>query len=385
MKLLIITHKEVWRRKTDQRFITNGGFPIQINALSKLFEKTTLLIPKVTKENFDGAIPLEGKNIDVKELSKLIGRGKLRKLFFPFWVLRNLTVIMKEYFSADAIHALVPGDVGFFGGVLAVLLGKHVFIRHCATWGKPYTSADKLLFSFLESQAGGKTIVFATGIGVEKPSLSNPNIKWIYSTSLNANELQKLSTNKVLLKKDLIHLISVGRLVESKNFQSTLNAVKILHNKGYEVLFDVVGSGDYFEVLKNKSESLGIAESVRFHGNLTHENVLELLSNANIFIFPTTTAEGFPKAVLEAIACGLPVVASNISSIEILLKTGAGIVLENTDPNTIADAILSIYLDQSKFLEMSCEGRNRAKDYSVETWSDRIKEELENNWNIPLK
>ncbi|HCN37888.1 MAG TPA: hypothetical protein DIS94_09270, partial [Bacteroidetes bacterium] len=281
--------------------------------------------------NSIGEIPLSGNNLQIITLSKPLGQGIYRKLLFPFWFLFNLPKILKYTLKADVIHSPVPGDVGTMGIFLAVIFRKNLFIRYCGNWFKIKTSAEKFWKYCMENLKGKKYLMLATGGDSKPPSLKNPEIKWIFSTSISANEINQDFKPKTLNSEN-INLIIVSRQELEKGTGIVLEAVKILIDEGFKINLKVVGDGAYLNNFKKQSDSLFLNNYVQFLGKLSNVEVKNQLKSSDIFCFPTWSSEGFPKVVGEALAYGLPVVATPVSVIPELLSKGGGLLIEKPDP-----------------------------------------------------
>jgi glycosyltransferase involved in cell wall biosynthesis len=108
-----------------------------------------------------------------------------------------------------------------------------------------------------------------------------------------------------------VDLVTVGRLLPHKNVSTLLDSVALLHASGMFVTCRVIGDGPQREALHAQAQRLGIAGFVDFrHDVWEQKDVYALMKAAQVAVFPTTR-EGFGIAVLEAIACGLPVVTTS--------------------------------------------------------------------------
>ena len=355
-----------------------------MQAISELFEQTTILITRKSSPCPAGALPLVGHNLIVTPLDEPRGNGLLRKLHLLLWLPRHIRTLWKSIRKADAVHALVPGDVGLIGICLSLLQKKKLFVRHCGTWGKPDTVFDHLTFWLLEKIANNRNIVFATGGGEKPPSPKNPNIKWIFSTTLTDKEISEIKIAKPWRPDDPLRLVNVSRLSKGKNIKAVIEAMSALLDSGLDVYLDVVGDGEERENLEVLVNTLQIGNRVVFYGTIPHKDVLELLSKSHIFVFPTRVNEGFPKAVLEAMAAGLPIVSSNVSVLPYLVSSGCGVILQNTSPSSISHAIKDLIAEPKLIEDMGRIGNQAAKQYSLENWKLQIKNSLENQWKIVL-
>jgi glycosyltransferase involved in cell wall biosynthesis len=302
----------------------------------------------------------------------------------PFWTLRNLPMIWRLTNSADAVHAPIPGDVGTIGNVLAIVLRKPLFVRHCGNWLAPKTTAEKLWRWFMEEFAGGRNVMMATGGTLEPPSPRNPELKWIFSTSLTATELAEHAVPRRAPSRDAVRLIIVARQEKAKGAGTVIAALPLLARDFPGIAFDVVGEGGAVPEFRKQAEKLGVAERVVFHGNVDHNTVLTLLRKAHLFCFPTQASDGFPKAVLEGLACGLPAVATRVSVLPLLLSSGCGKLVNDATPEAVAEAIRYCLQDGERYEQLSLRALETARQYSLENWRDTIGAALSTEWG-PLK
>ena len=141
------------------------------------------------------------------------------------WLPRYLPRLWDAVRRADAVHALVPGDLGTIGILIALAQGKRLFVRHCGTWGNRTTMADRFLHRLLERIAGGQRVVMATGGGSAPPSTGNPAIRWIGSTTLTEAELAGIPEPASWRPGEILRLVTVGRLTPGKNTAATIQAL----------------------------------------------------------------------------------------------------------------------------------------------------------------
>ena len=385
MKLLVISHKETWADPASPcGYSTVGGFPFQMAAISELFDQTQLLLLQRAGPPPAGLRPLAGHNLLVQVLPEPAGANLSRKLALLIWLPRYFSAIWNAISQADAVHAPVPGDIGLVGILLTLAQGKPLFVRHCGTWAKPQSLADRFLFWLLERIAGGSNVVLATGGSEFRPSAVNRNIVWIFSTSLTREELNRIHPAQVWAPGSPLRLITVGRLAVAKNIQSILLALPAIRQVYPDVHLDIVGDGDYRWVLEELALQLRVNDSVTFYGNLEHKDVLAALSRSHLFVFPSLR-EGFPKAVLEALACGLPVIATRTSAIPQLLKPGCGLLLDVPDTQSLQKAILSLISTPLTMAQMGLLAQCSVQGYTLEAWRDTIAAHLHVAWNRNLR
>jgi glycosyltransferase involved in cell wall biosynthesis len=385
MRLVIFSHKPCWPCATSPTgYATDGGFPFQMKALSELFDTAVLLVPCLAANPAAAETPLTGNHLAIVPLSWPPGKGVGRKLLFPFWLLRNSPEILSHLWKADAVHAPIPGDVGTIGMLGAVLLRKPLFVRYCGNWLKPRTRAEKFWHWFMERFAGGRNVMLATGGATAPPSDRNPQVRWIFSTSLTEQDLSEYAACRRGAKPHWGRLITVARQEQGKRTDLVIKSLALLKQEFPEVRLEVVGDGTELESLAALASSLGLRDRVVFHGKTNHRRVMELLQSADIFCFPSAS-EGFPKAVLEALACGLPVVASPVSVLPLLLKDGAGVLISEPTPEAVAFAVQSVLSSPEKYAAHSARALAVASGFSLEHWQREIAAALQIAWGQPLK
>ena len=373
MKLLIISHKEVWKDKDT--YSTSGGFPFQINAMTKMFTETRLVCALKRKSPKKNLLKITGNNLKITPLIEPWFTGWRRQMAISVWAMINFKSMFRAINSSEVVHTMIPGDIGLIGTMIALLMKKPLFIRHCGTWGNRTTITDRFIYWLLPKIAKQKTVVMATGGGKNNPEKSNKEIRWIFSTSISKYEWNNLKLSKPWDKHNTLNIITVARLTYDKNIHSIIRAIYKLKDK-LKIHLNIIGDGSEHNELINLTKLLRLEKSITFFGNSSHEEVLEHLSKNHLFIFPTNTKEGFPKALLEAMACGLPCIATRVSVIPHLIENQCGLVLDKTDPNTISNAIIHMTSDLEKMLQMANNSRVVSKIYTIENWKSLIEKRL---------
>ena len=381
MKLVVISHKVAWPASPSlSGYATDGGFPMQMRALSQLFDETCLCLPVRPVASRGGDVPLEGPSLSVMPMREPWGAGFARKLLLLPWLLVHLPLLLRQIAAADVVHTPIPGDVGTLGWLLALMLRKRVFVRHCGNWLNPQTPAERLWRWLMETTAGPEKVMLATGGADAPPSPKNEHVRWIFSSSVTAAEIAALGRPKELQPKCRRRLAIVCRQDVEKGTGVVLEALARLNSRLPHLSLDVVGEGPALAGFRAQAEALGIASIVRFHGRLNHEGVLEVLQGADLFCYPTRASEGFPKVVLEALACGVPVIATPVSVLPSLLRSGGGILLKTPDPTELSEAVARLLDQPDLYALRSRQAVDIARGFSLEAWRDRIADEMTESW-----
>jgi N-acetylgalactosamine-N,N'-diacetylbacillosaminyl-diphospho-undecaprenol 4-alpha-N-acetylgalactosaminyltransferase len=188
------------------------------------------------------------------------------------------------------------------------------------------------------------------------------------------------------------YMIAAGRLVPNKNFAVLLDAYT---KAQLPVRLVILGEGPERSALEARAHALGIADRVDMPGFI--ENPYALLARAELFAMPSN-AEGFPNGLVEAMACGLPVVATNCASgpSEILadmareavagpMDVDAGALVPTDDPERFAVALRAVHAEPRR-MAAGAAARQRSLAYGVEQAAEnywaRIERALEHRSRV---
>ncbi len=169
-----------------------------------------------------------------------------------------------------------------------------------------------------------------------------------------------LSNNTAAPKK----LGSLGRLVDAKDFTILFQAVKILNGQGYDVSLEIAGDGIERESLEKAVSELGLQAVVSLPGI---QNGREFLSSIDMFVM-SSKREGAPVALLEAMAHGLPIVATAVGGIPETIKDGKeGLLSPPGQPEALAVNIARMIDDQALRVRLGKSAREKVEScYGIE-------------------
>lgn len=157
-----------------------------------------------------------------------------------------------------------------------------------------------------------------------------------------------------------IRILFVGRLSPEKSLPVVLDALARLP-KTVAWSFTIAGDGPERAHLESEAVRLGFAPRVQFAGWVARDRLLPHYQAADLFVFASTD-EGMPNTVLEAMACGLPVVATRIAGCEDLVEDGAtGLLVPPGNPAALAQAIAQLAADPARRAAMGAAARRRAE------------------------
>ncbi|MBB2972969.1 glycosyltransferase family 4 protein [Mesorhizobium sp. RMAD-H1] len=167
---------------------------------------------------------------------------------------------------------------------------------------------------------------------------------------------------------DPVTILSVGRAVEKKGFDTLLQALALLPPE-LAWRLEHVGGGDHLDRLKALAEKLGIAPRVTWRGALAQEEVLRLYRQADIFTLACRIAsdgdrDGLPNVLVEAASQRLPCVSTNVSGVPELLTDGeTGLLVPPDDPKALSFALERAIRDPALRVRLGDAAERRVRDH----------------------
>lgn len=144
---------------------------------------------------------------------------------------------------------------------------------------------------------------------------------------------------KLGLKHNVKWIVYVGRLVEAKGLFDLLEAIRTVESvAGAPVSLALLGNGPMRGALEAKAENLGISDRVLFLGGQLPETVAWWISAADLLTLPSWS-EGYPNVLVEAIACGRPVVATDVGGVREIITDENGILVPSREPGLLAEGL----------------------------------------------
>ncbi len=189
----------------------------------------------------------------------------------------------------------------------------------------------------------------------------------------NAVDLSKFAyqaTNKHIRRIGII-----GNLAKVKGHEDFLDMAAILTEMGHDLFYDIIGDElNYFgrmAELKSYADALAISPRITFHGFVS--DVASLLNDIDIIVC-TSHQEPFGRCLIEAMACGKPVVATNVGGIpEVIIDNETGFLVPPHSPRLLAQSINKLILNKLNLNEMGKKARDRVENkFSIESHTKNV-------------
>lgn len=174
---------------------------------------------------------------------------------------------------------------------------------------------------------------------------------------------KKIETDLVKREKEF-KIICGSRVTHRKGIRFIIEALNILKNKGAVVKLDIIGEGNERVELEKKVQDLNLTDVVRFIGFVEHDKLPDIYVDANVYVSASLN-EGMSNTLLEALAAGLPIIATNTGGTFETVKEGInGYVIDMESAQDIADKVEILFNDYELEKKMSKESRLLAQEMS---------------------
>lgn len=305
--------------------------------------------------------PLKSGNLKAyKELKHIIDEGEYDIIHCHTPVGAMLTRLAakqarkqgtKVFYTAHGFH--------FYKGAPAI---NWILYYPVEKWLSRYT--DVLITINKEDYERAKTfkagkVCYVPGVGID---LKKFNVGYV-------NKEQK--RKEIGVSADDFVLLSVGELIPRKNHEVVIRALSVLKqlDKLNHIEYVICGRGAYETDLKKLAEGLDVADHVHFLGY--RNDISEICNCADLFVF-MSHQEGLPVALMEAMACGLPAVCSNIRGNTDLIEDGVTGLLANNIPEEVAESISEMKSDTALRNRVASAALQKIKQFDLSSVEDEM-------------
>ena len=316
-----------------------------------------------------------GTNIRVWKLNvwkKNLHHWTFREMFTYLWRGYFLARKLISEHQYDLVHAIF----GFPSGLIAYLFRKKVpYVVSLRGSDVPYFNS-RFSISYRVMTPLIK-LIWKSAIGITSNSEglkqlaleSKPNID--IKVIPNGVDVNEFSPN-VSETGPGLKILTVARLIERKGIEYLIDAVSKLKLRIPELSLTVVGSGNMKSVLEEQAKEKMNSDSIRFLGEIPHNELAAIYSSHDIFVLPSLN-EGMSNALLEAMASGLPIITTLTGGSKELLN-GNAVLIEKGSSESILEALNAIVYDTEKLLRMKDLSVERSRRFS---WSKTTQEYID--------
>ena len=355
--------------------------------LANYFEKLYLMVPVKLVDSLKETTPLNlsWDKTEIVHLPYFEGdalQSRSGPLAFPWICLQAGSRIVQVLRKADVVGATVPSLMGNFTSMLGRSLGKPVFhyVRGDAKAHLAAVHPSGFSYYFYQLASLGldgyvkcaiarglPTFVVGGGLFKKYSPFVKPRSHLAVSMPVLSGFFQppwKGGTKKPRI--DRPRLLFVGRLSKEKRVEDLLQGLNILRQQGIEAEVDIVGDGPERKNLEDLAKQLQL-ENVKFLGLVAYGyKLMELYHQADLFILPSIV-ESLGAVLAEAMACALPVVATDVDGIPTIVKhEWNGLLVPPQSPDQLATAIKRIVSSPDLWNYLSRNSLETVEGYRVD-------------------
>lgn len=345
-------------------------------------EKQSLLLAKALHAHYNTTLvilnpePIYAPRLEVIEKEKLkhvfLSKNPIKKYFeLTKFIKKNNIGVIFSFLPADTIWAAICGKITsvpyVFGGIRNSHIARVKFaaLRFANNYLLNFTIANNFAAYTAAKNFGFKNKVFviANGIGI-----------------------RPLPKSKKVASK-LITIISVGRLVQQKRYDTALKAIARLKDsldKSYQLEYRIVGSGPEENAIRTAIEKFKLQNVVRIIKN--PPNVYEHLESSDMYLC-TSSFEGISNSIMEAMNCALPVVATDAGdNSRLVINEKNGFVTAIDDDKTLAKCLQNLIESPNLQEKMGKEGYHHlVHNFGYEAFQKKYLKLLENIDEIQIE
>jgi len=249
----------------------------------------------------------------------------------PYLFLRTFLWMLSNHKKIDIIHSQ-----GFNGAFCGLLLSKIFHKTHIISTHAIYDNINTSIILKITLNNSDHILC-----------LSKASAKQLIKWGINAKKISvykywiDLDIFKSIQKKETkFSVLFVGRLIEKKGIKILVNTAKLLPN----IQFVFIGTGPLTDYLKNLK-----TKNILFLGKIENKKLPEFYSKYHVFCAPSLYEEGYGRVVMESVACGTPVIASNRGGLPEALNSSVAILIKPTTSTTLKKAILEMQKNYNKY------------------------------------
>lgn len=298
----------------------------------------------------------------------------LAPFLYLFGFIALLRLLQKDKFHIVSAHWILPN------GFLIFLVSLLVKVSYTVTLAGSdvYIANKNSLFSIMARLAAenSSAILSDSPQYLKELQKTGATIKERYiipypvdTSKINIKRRDLISLRReLLIKSDTVVILAVGRLVQKKGFKYLIQATHLVLKRQKNVLLIIVGDGDLRDQLKSLAKKLKILEYVKFVGNVGRNKIFCYYNLADIFIMPSIVdsqgnIDDRPVALLEAIACGKPVIATNFPGNALSIKDQiSGLLISQKNVNAMSNAIIQLIESDELRKSMSMQAKKIARE-----------------------
>jgi glycosyltransferase involved in cell wall biosynthesis len=262
--------------------------------------------------------------------------------------------------QSDIVHAL--GPISSINDLKTLRIPIITHFHHFESIDNPKDLLCKPFHKLIEKNAyKNSTLMFTPSASSKNDLVNKFNINDDHVCVIpHGIDSQKFYPSKTEKKQD-IKLLYVGNLEKRKGLYYLIEAIRLVVDKHRNVKLFLVGKGSEKDELISHISRLQLEEYVQLCGFLDDDSLLKFYQSSDIFVFPSLK-EGFGFVLLEAMACGIPVISTNVSAMPEVVGD-SGILVNPRDPEDLSKKIIFLLENEDQRKVLSQKSLDRIKNH----------------------
>lgn len=364
----------------------HGAFYNTLEEFHKYWDRIDIICPKTPRGSTSGVFEVEPL------FGNVFIHSSPRSIWLqPWWILReglriikngNWKMVNGKWDGLMTVHEYPP----FYNGIGARLLWSKIRVPYVLEIhhipGHPkaadfkerlYKIATRLFVKYDAAKAKAVRVVNQHQVPEFLIRAGVPKEKIVYIPSFYI-DLDIFKSADIEKKYDLIF---IGRLAKNKGIKLLLQAMSNIKTQMPNVILIIVGVGPLSQDLKLKTRNHKLETNVIFHGWAKNpREIAELLNQSKILVMPSYN-EGGPRVVLEAMACGLPVIATKVGLMLDVIRDGDSGLITDWTPSDLDGKIIFLLKNQELQKKLSQLGLNLVKEFEKKSTIKNYAEKLQ--------
>lgn len=324
--------------------------------LKDIFNNTVYLLPfnplLLAVLNLKGLVFNTRRYLHALKVAFKTARPGLKGFIYQLFYFQESLLLAKQLQQHAVQH--IHNHFGDSSGSITMLASLHTGIEYSITFHGPHIFFEPTLLALREKVKFAKFIACISQYCKSQMMLFSDPEDWhkleIVHCGIDMNNYT-ISTRQVdVAAGQPLKLLYVGRLAAEKGVPVLLRSLIALKNEGYAFQLTLLGDGAERAALEAEVKEHGLDQMVHFGGFASQETVKSTLQASDVFVLPSF-AEGVPVSLMEAMACGVPVIGTNVGGVTELIEHGvSGLVVAPSDEVALKNAI-SKYSDNPALRE----------------------------------
>ncbi|GAA0439027.1 hypothetical protein GCM10008983_14910 [Lentibacillus halophilus] len=351
--------QETFRDDRDRLLVLSNMYPSGHSQTFGIFVKNQVELLR-TKGLHTDVIAIDDPRKGTWLLLKKYGGFLLHSLW-------NLVAQGRHY---QAVHAHYLFPTGLVGLLYKKLLGKRLIVTSHGGDIDQMSQKNRIVQWFTKKILEQSDRIIVVGERLREEMLTAFSIDSgkisIINMGVNRHVFRRQDKTEMRqrlgLAADETVLLFVGNLIRAKGLDDLIAAYDNVSNRHNHVSLHLIGEAKDATYFASLSEEVKKRDAIRIHDALPQERIAEWMAAADVFVLPSHM-EGFGLVALEAMACGLPVVGTDVGGLSYLLADDTGLLAAPHDPDELAATIDHVLSDEATYDRLMANGLEKAKVY----------------------